>query len=700
MAVSERVVFRAGEVVIDPGRRVVSRRGEIVPLGERGLAALLVLVEHAGEVVSKRQLLDVVWPDAVVSEDSLVKAVAEIRRALDDTAADPRFVQTVHRRGYRFIAPVSVVSATSPPLPAASASTTGNRPRGLRSIALTAAIVLVAAAGVVAMRGFLPWRGSADDAPFRGRPFRKVANLPEGAMKPAFSPRGDLLAVVMVDEAVGEHALWLVKPDSGAPLRLTRGIDVRGPSPSFSADGSRVFFTTYRHDPERGVVPSVLAVPVLGGEPQPVLAGASAASESPDGRALAWAAVGAAGSEIVVRAADGAERVVAESGYWPRWSPDGRWIAYTTSNPEGGEGDVLVVRPDGRDRRTLTTAAGQVYGLCWTPDSRWILFASERHSSGDLWAVSIDGRVETQVTSGPGECSAPAVAADGSTLVFAYASLAAAVYRSDGPGEPPVRVLAEEVVHDLALSPDGAFLAVAAGDLGAGQSVSLLDLASGRRRALSGLDVARVRWSADGSRLLATAPSPDGAATWIWALTVDGGLPTAVVRGTGEWTTFDPAPDGRDLAGVRCRADCELVVVSLADAGERVLAAGGAYDDVRWSPDGRWIAFSGGDRPQDTVSSGVWVVAASGGEPRRLAPDGARLAWLPDSRGLLFARFEADGGLWRVGLDGGVPERVQRPVEDPWGYRIDGLELGRGGAPLMTLLMTESAALYEVRNTD
>ncbi len=47
-----------------------------------------------------------------------------------------------------------------------------------------------------------------------------------------------------------------------------------------------------------------------------------------------------------------------------------------------------------------------------------------------------------------------------------------------------------------------------------------------------------------------------------------------------------------------------------------------------------------------------------------------------------------------------VPEPVQRPVEDPWGYRIDGIELGRGGAPLLTLLMTESAALYEVRNTD
>jgi Tol biopolymer transport system component/DNA-binding winged helix-turn-helix (wHTH) protein len=676
----------------------VTRHGKPLALGERGFAALLLLVERAGEVVTKRELMDAVWPDVVVTDDSLVKAIADVRHALGDTSAAARLVQTVHRRGYRLTAAVSEVGVV------AERQVVGPLAAGERTISrpalsfLGAGVVLVTILVVLGVRQLLPVRAAPAGFPFQGLTYRKVAGLPEGAMKPAFSPVGELLALVVPEPADEEHALWLMSPGAERPLRLSRGIDVRGPSPTFSADGSRIYLTTYRHDPERGVLPEMLTVPVLGGEPQPFLSGVSAVTESPDGHTLAYTTVTEAGSALVVRTADGGHTVVAEPAYWPRWSPDGRWIAFTTSNPEGGSGEVFVVRPDGRLRRRLTAETSQIYGLCWTPDSRWIIYASLLHSLGDLWAIPVDGGVQVQVTTGPGQCSAPAVSADGRSLVFAYAVLEAAVYRADAPGASARRLLSEEVIRDIALAPDARTLAVVVGGLSSGRAISLVDVESGQRRSLSGLEASRLRWAPDGRRLLVGAPSPDTSASWIWTVPVDGGLPEPVVRGSATWGSFDLAGDGRRLAAERCAAGrCELVVVDLRDGSEQVLCSGGSQHDVRWSPDGRWIAYTGGDRPQDTLSSGIWVIEAAGGVPRRLAPDGARVAWSPDSKTLLFARFERDSGLWRVGVDAAPPQPVKQPLEDARGFRVEAVELGPGGSPLVTLLTTESAALYELR---
>ncbi len=82
-------------------------RGEaIVPLEPRAVCVLRYLVRHAGRVIGKGELLDAVWPDTFVTEGVLKKAVSQIRRALGDPPQQSRFIETWHRRGYRFIAAV------------------------------------------------------------------------------------------------------------------------------------------------------------------------------------------------------------------------------------------------------------------------------------------------------------------------------------------------------------------------------------------------------------------------------------------------------------------------------------------------------------------------------------------------------------------------------------------------------------------
>lgn len=105
--------YRFGPFVVDRGRYRVLRGGTALDLTPKLLDLLLHLVDHAGSLVTKEQLLDALWPDANVTDNALAQAVSELREALGDDAASPHFIKTVARRGYRFIAPVEEVTPSS-----------------------------------------------------------------------------------------------------------------------------------------------------------------------------------------------------------------------------------------------------------------------------------------------------------------------------------------------------------------------------------------------------------------------------------------------------------------------------------------------------------------------------------------------------------------------------------------------------------
>ena len=98
-------------------------------LTTKAFRVLQYLVEHAGQLVTKEVLFAAVWPELVVSEGVLTNCIGELRKALGDAAQVPRFIATVHRRGYRFIAPVILVGASEPTAPASAAAVPPLTPR-------------------------------------------------------------------------------------------------------------------------------------------------------------------------------------------------------------------------------------------------------------------------------------------------------------------------------------------------------------------------------------------------------------------------------------------------------------------------------------------------------------------------------------------------------------------------------------------
>src|SRR4029077_10481958 len=107
--------FRVGTWLVQPGLNTISQNGTTRQLKPKAIEVLVCLAQHPGETLPKEQLLKTVWPDTFVSDDVLIRTVSELRRVFGDDPREPKFIQTIPKRGYRLVAPVTGVNGTEPP---------------------------------------------------------------------------------------------------------------------------------------------------------------------------------------------------------------------------------------------------------------------------------------------------------------------------------------------------------------------------------------------------------------------------------------------------------------------------------------------------------------------------------------------------------------------------------------------------------
>jgi DNA-binding winged helix-turn-helix (wHTH) protein len=101
--------FSAGGWLVVPDLNRISKNEETIQIELKVMEVLVYLAGRPGELVSKRQLIDAVWKVEVISDGTLTRAVALLRKALGDDARRPRYIETIPKRGYRFIAPVELL---------------------------------------------------------------------------------------------------------------------------------------------------------------------------------------------------------------------------------------------------------------------------------------------------------------------------------------------------------------------------------------------------------------------------------------------------------------------------------------------------------------------------------------------------------------------------------------------------------------
>src|SRR5207244_1665163 len=186
------------------------RNGSPLPLAPKVFDTLLILVDNGGRIVEKEELMHRLWPDTFVEESNLTFNIQQLRKALGDNARQPRFIETVARRGYRFIAEVNGNSAlASAATNELSTSAALSLPAAKRSYLPIAALVALVVGSIASVWWFAQRRqaASASSAPILSTPFKSEKFATGGVVRAVITPDGKYVAYT--GETGGQQSVWL-----------------------------------------------------------------------------------------------------------------------------------------------------------------------------------------------------------------------------------------------------------------------------------------------------------------------------------------------------------------------------------------------------------------------------------------------------------------------------------------------------------
>ncbi len=581
MLVGELKIIRFGPFVADFRSEEIRRNGRLIKLQSQPIRVLAALLEKPGELVTREELRHRIWPeDTFVDFDhSLNTAIKKLRQALGDDAGEPVYIETLPKRGYRFIGTAVTESSVEGERREVESADPYADPFRLK---ITVAIALVVAATIVVTAG--QYFSSHSAGPMKIIP---LVSMRGDVGLPAFSPDGN--EVVFQFKQSGDQRESNLFVLSLTTERMTKLTDAPGDyrCPRWSPDGKYIAYL--RVGENDAGIDLMLASGGAAQEPIKVNPWCGCFDWSPDGTNIIYSDSRSpeAASELHRVRLDTYEDSVIPTGGLspvpPRYSPDGKWIALGS-----GMSPVAVLPATGGTPKLLTDPMVEtfVYGYGWTPDSKEIVFSSERNGLKGLFRVPISGGKPKPILLA-GEPTMPEVAKRGNRMLY--------LQRSDP----------EDTIFRLPL-----------GKTAANTSATPTALISS-----NGVDEMG-QISPDGKKIVFQSNRKDGFYN-IWVANSDGSDP-----------------------------------VQLTDH------RGGQIGTPRWSPDGRWISYGAG---------GLYVVNANGGLPRKLPLCGGGGSWSNDGKWIYCTGpFKERTEIWAVSVDG----KEQRQVTRNGGF--DGFESADG----------------------
>lgn len=630
--------FHLGSILVQPALNQLVKEGVVLRLPPKFMQVLVCLARQPGELVTRDELLEAVWPDIVVGEAVLTRAISELRKAFDDDPQQPQVIETILKSGYRLIAPVTAaplsldgreapllqdVTLTTPPVRPHTAQR--RIPAGRWWIGL--GMLLLLGLGVI-------WRWSAGTpAPPAGLVLRPLTSLPGEEFDPALSPDGQQVVFAWHPEDTGEVDLYVAPMTGGAPRRLTTAPTIER-YPAWSPDGR---FVAFIQCDRAAQTVAVWTVPAAGGPPQHLADlhtqdcfAPSRLSWSPDGRLLAVADLAPAqpGTRIVLLATGAAERQDLTQppegmrDLYPVFSPDGRHLAFLRQQGTSGMasgGDLMVVPLPQGEPMTLTRGGFEINALGWLPDGQALRFLSRNN----LWTVPLRGGAPRWMSTTGANLSQMTTSQQAAALVFTQTGTDTNLWR----------------------------LPLAASDTS--QAVRLV--------AATRTDT-DPQVSPDGQRLAFFSDS-DGACS-LWLSHADGTQPVPLVRldvpchqaGMPRWS-----PSGQHLAYVSWEAGhADVYVASVASGTTRRLTTTPSEDTAPgWSHDGQGLYFSS-DRDG---TPNLWKMPWQGGTPVQVTRNGGYRAMESPDRVWVYFTKSGQPGLWRIPAVQGQEEQISTAPE-------------------------------------
>jgi DNA-binding winged helix-turn-helix (wHTH) protein/Tol biopolymer transport system component len=543
-----RVVARFGLFEVDLRSGELRKQGVKVKLQEQPFQILVTLVQHAGELVTREELRRQLWPsDTFVDfEHGLNVAVKRLRDALGDSAENPVFIETLARRGYRFIAPVegmpnaTAIETVSAPV----RSKTSARRVGIAVALVSLIFILVAEWRIV----HHPQSRTSELTEVK-----LTTNSSENSVSSAaISPDGKLLAY---SDSTGVY-LKQIRTGETHQLRLSADLSTHLHIDDWYPDGSHLLIT--REPP--GENPSLWAISVFGGSPRQLTGNGEAGSVSPDGAHIAFHRLDSAQQEWVMRS-DGTDAVkVADDKssalLQPKWSPDGNRIVYIkfTFVYNGSLGTGSIEINEWRKARVESLLSDSQLGpaLNWLSDGRLIFsrWSSDHRQDAGLWAVSPTqaGKAASapkQIVGGHGWISQISRSRDSKIVTYLRGNLVPNAYIAtlDPAGERVVskrRLTLDENENDaFAWTADGKSVLISSGRNGTMEIFKQgVDQSIPENLVTSHEQLLQPKLAPGGSEILyVSAPkmAPSDIQSSLFAIPIIGGAPRLILKDVNIW---------------------------------------------------------------------------------------------------------------------------------------------------------------------
>jgi Tol biopolymer transport system component/DNA-binding winged helix-turn-helix (wHTH) protein len=721
-----RLAFGLYEVDLSTGE--LWRAGHRIKLQSQPFKVLSVLLERAGEVVTREELQLRLWGnDTIVDFDhSLATAINKIREALRDSADNPRFVETLARRGYRFIAPVNPVEGhsggvpempqelaavvTAPMIPmvttaheepvvvsstvavapamvvsAAPVVVPSVKPHGTRLVIRVAALAFViGSAGVLA--GYLLGLRGGGNEPVRISPLTQNGHLAVGsAITENFTASvtdGYRLFVQTLEG--GKSAIATVPISGGTPVNLSIPNEVAAPTlGDISPDGSQLLLRNHL-SPESEQ--PLWVVPVNGGSALRVGAVLAhdatwmPASSGTDGHGILYAA----GNDLyrMQGASSQPEHYASLPGraFWLRWNPAGKLLRFTVLDPIAHTQTLWELGAADRRPRQILSGFSEPGSECcgvWTADGRTYVFQSGRDGNTDLWRLHGNATTNpVRLTYGPLQFQSVTAARTGSTIYFLGVDMRSEMDRVSANGALTAQRGFLDAADRVAWSRDKQWVAWtdSAGRLwrAAADGTQKIQLTP------DAYNVFMARWSPDGKQLAIMAKQP-GKAWQIYLVAADGGDIEPVLK--EQRNAADPSwsADGESLVYGRVNdalgkenSERTLHIVNLKTGQIEQIPGSEGLFSPRWSPDGKYIAALTLDQRQVRLydlASKTWktLPGDSGADP----------AWSSDSHYLYVHRsLDPSQPIDRIAIPGGQMQELIKLAGSSEGDAVDYVFVG------------------------
>src|SRR5215469_7895806 len=650
-------IIRFSVFEIDLQESELRRLGLRQKLSPQAFEVLKALLERPGELVTRDELRSRLWPGntTVDYELGLKKSVNRIREVLGDSSDHPRYIETVPRRGYRFVAPVHLGERSPTEAEPAAENRTArpadtdvnvDRPphKAARNLARALpAGILVAAAVLISIwllsGGHL--RSSAITPPPAAVTLLPLSTVDGDQKSPAISPDGSRVVFWRSARLRSQSGLYAAVVGSQSSIRLTQ-VDEKTPtaedpySPVWSPDGREVAFLR-----DRGDKFLIDTVPALGGAEKTIYTGARSPfkyetgagglSFSPDGNLIAFPEWNTATQRSLIRVLslrdsgtrDLTSPPTANHDRRPAFSPTGDRVAFIRSTGPTSIEELFVMAAAGGEPKQLTFDHKQIFGPpAWTQTGE-IVFSSSRAGLPAIFRVPATGGAPQRVAAaGPGSWY-PSISQSGSEAAYEYVDEEQNLWRLG---------LIDEI-----RAPKPASILVPSAKTGNLQPQFSPD---GRRIAFQSL----------------RSGYPE-----VWMVNSDGSDPVQVtdLRGFGGSPRF--SPDGRYLAfDYRSQKRSDVYVVETVRGHPHPVVALPDADSFlpSWSRDGRAIYFTSnrGEKAYQVWKQAVQDGAAVG-TPTRVTRDGGFGA-VETEDGMLFYTKGSNPGIWAMPRAGGAETKV------------------------------------------